>query len=251
MGNQGKTGNQKLLDGIEVLQQDENLLMVNKPAGLIVHSDGRTKEETLVDWVLEKYPEIKGVGEPWQSPEGETILRSGIVHRLDRETSGVMVIAKNQNAFEFLKGQFKERGVEKTYHAFVYGEIKEERGEIDRSIGRSAKDFRLWSAQRGARGKLREALTEYRVLRKKDRVSLVEAKPHTGRTHQIRVHFKAINHPVVCDKLYAPKKECVLGFNRLALHSHKIKFKDLDDQELEVEAPYPDDFQEAFRSFDL
>jgi 23S rRNA pseudouridine1911/1915/1917 synthase len=241
-----------------ILYEDENILAINKPAGLIVHSDGRTEEATLTDWILKNYPELKEVGEPWENPQGEVIYRPGIVHRLDRETSGAMIIAKNQDAFKFLKEKFQTKDIKKTYKAFVYREInppligaldETDEGIIDRPIGRSAKDFRMWSAQRGARGKLREALTKFKVLATGKGLSFVEANPLTGRTHQIRVHFKAINHPVLCDKLYAPKRECELGFERVALHSHKIKFTNLDGKEIEIEAPYPEDFERALENF--
>jgi 23S rRNA pseudouridine1911/1915/1917 synthase len=240
---------------IEILFEDKNYLVLNKPAGLIVHADGKTEEPTLVDWLLEKYPEMKDVGEPWTSPQGQTIYRPGIVHRLDRETSGVLIIAKTQESFEDLKKQFQNREIEKTYNAFVYGKMEEEDGVIDRAIGRSNKDFRMWSAQRGARGELREAITVYKVLetgRPLDEArgkvaaegySYLEVRPKTGRTHQIRVHLKAINHPVIGDSLYAPKRDFALGFERLALHARSLAFKNLEGKELIIEAPLPEDFE--------
>ncbi|KND46716.1 MAG: Ribosomal large subunit pseudouridine synthase D [Parcubacteria bacterium C7867-006] len=228
-----------------ILYEDNNLLAINKPAGLVVHSDGKTKEPNLVDWLVLKYPEIKTVGEHGRDSEGKEVLRSGIVHRLDRDTSGVMLVAKTQEAFENLKSQFQNHEVEKTYHAFVLGEMKTEKGVIDRPIGRSSKDFRMWSAQRGARGELREAITEYKVLAKKDGYTFVEVKPKTGRTHQIRVHFKAINHSLVGDSLYAPTQENKLGFARTALHSYRVNFSGLDGQSHTITAPYPEDFSRA------
>ena len=234
----------------EILFEDDDVLVLNKPAGLIVHSDGRTEEATLVDWLIEKYPSIKDVGDPSGTSEADGdrqkgILRSGIVHRLDRETSGAIVVAKTQEAFLYLKRQFQNREVHKKYHLFVRGEVKQERGIIDRPIGKSPNDFRRWSAQRGAKGELREAVTWYRVLARKDGFSFVEAQPRTGRTHQIRVHFKAINYPVVCDKLYASKNACALGFSRTALHSFSISFKGRGGKEISVTAPYPEDFRDA------
>ncbi len=234
---------------MEILFEDKNYVVINKPAGLVVHYDGKTKEPNVTDWVLEKYPQASEVGEPLKLSNGEIIKRPGIVHRIDRETSGALVIALNQEAFIYLKELFQSRAVQKTYHTFVYGRVKKDDDVIDRPIGRSRKDFRLWSAQRFARGEMREAITEYKVLQrgsdKKDDVTFIEAKPHTGRTHQIRVHFKAINHPVVCDKLYAPKRETLLGFERLALHARSIEFKSIDGSVVSVTAPYPKDFQKA------
>ena len=221
------------------------MLVINKPAGLVVHSDGKTAEPNVCDWLLEMYPDTKEVGEPWTSPDGTTMYRPGIVHRLDRDTSGVLVIAKTQESYLSLKAQFQNRETRKTYNAFVYDFMKEEGGIIDRPIGRSKGDFRQWTAQRGARGEMREAVTEYKVLKSSKDVSYVEVSPKTGRTHQIRVHFKAINHPVVCDALYAPKKPHLLGFERLALHASKIEIKDLKGELISVEAPLPQDFLEA------
>ncbi|OGD68522.1 hypothetical protein A2996_01130 [Candidatus Campbellbacteria bacterium RIFCSPLOWO2_01_FULL_34_15] len=234
-------------DKIKIIYEDENILAINKPSGLVVHPDGKTVEPTLVDWILKNYPEIEDVGEPLVLGTGEIIKRPGIVHRLDRETSGILLIAKNQKTFLFLKEQFKERDIKKSYRAFVYGEMKMEEGIIDRPIGRSNKDFRMWSAQRGARGQMRTAITEYHVLEKGNGFSFVEANPKTGRTHQIRVHFKAINHPIVSDSLYAPKKEKGLGFERLALHSYSIEFSLPEGKKIKLEAELPKDFERALK----
>jgi 23S rRNA pseudouridine1911/1915/1917 synthase len=234
---------------IPVLYEDENYVIINKPAGLVVHPDGRTTEPTVADWVLEKYPEMKDVGEPLVlnagKPEEKIIYRPGIVHRIDRDTSGVLVIAKTQGAFLYLKNLFQGREVKKTYNAFLYREMTDDEGTIDRPIGRSRNDFRLWSAQRGARGEMRDAVTHFKVLAKGHGYTYIEAMPRTGRTHQIRVHMKAINFPLICDPLYAPKQEPGLGFTRLALHARSISFPSFDGKEISVEAPFPEDFQKA------
>lgn len=221
-----------------ILFENEYLLAVNKPAGLVVHADGKTDEPTLADWIVHERPAIQNVGEPWVSPEGKTIYRPGIVHRLDRDTSGVILIAKNQEAFLFLKEQFQKRLINKTYHTFVYGSVKKDHETIDRPIGRSRSDFRMWSATRGARGEMREAVTEYKTLLRTDQTSFLEVKPKTGRTHQIRVHMKAIQHPVVCDGLYAPKLPCLLGLTRLALHASVIEGKLPRGGILRLKRPY-------------
>ena len=156
-----------------------------------------------------------------------------------------MLIAKTQESFENLKKQFQNHEIKKIYHAFVFGEMKDIEGRIDRPIGRSTKDFRMWSAQRGARGGMREAVTDYKVVNSAKDYSLVEVSPKTGRTHQIRVHFKAINYPLVADSLYAPSRENTLGFRRLALHSYQVTFRGLDGSFQTVKAPYPEDFQRA------
>jgi len=251
-----------------ILFENENLLVINKPAGLVVHSDGKTDERTLCDWIVEKYPSIKGVGEPSRLPDGQPIDRPGIVHRLDRETSGVIVVAKTQESFEFLKNLFKERVIRKIYNVFVWGLVKEDKGTIDRPIGRSKTDFRRWSAERFARGDLREAITDYRVIKRWNadenenlgqetakhvipkRFTYLEVFPKTGRTHQIRVHFKAINHPVVGDELYGPNRPEALGFSRVALHARSIEFRDMDGTPIKVEAPLPADFMGALEGLD-
>lgn len=238
---------------ISILYEDNDFVAINKPTGLVVHGDGKREEETLVDWILKKYPNSKDVGEPIKLVINNCELiidRPGIVHRIDKETSGVLVIAKNDKAYQFLKEQFQNREVQKKYNTFVYGELKDEEGIINRPIGRSKNDFRLWSAQRGVRGIMREAETYYTVLKKGGGFSYLEVIPKTGRTHQIRVHFKAIHYPIVCDRLYAPKKPCGLGFNRLALHASEITFTNLENKKITVKAPLPKDFTDAVANID-
>lgn len=238
---------------VPVLYEDSEVIVVNKPAGLIVHSDGRTTEETLVDWVRTHYPQIAAdeIGEPIPLTQGGVIEKPGIVHRIDRETSGVLLIAKTHESFLNLKAQFQARTIKKTYKTIVQGSFKELSGVINKPIGRSSSDFRKWSAEYGARGELREALTEYQVegVGETEGVKLayLSVFPHTGRTHQIRVHLKAVGHPLLCDKLYAPKAPCLLGFKRIALHAFAVTFKGLDGGEHRVEAPLPEDFQKALQ----
>ncbi|MFA6340852.1 MAG: RluA family pseudouridine synthase [Candidatus Paceibacterota bacterium] len=236
---------------IPILYEDKDVVVINKPAGLNVHPDGRTKEKTLVDWILKKYPKAKNVGEPMILDDGTEILRPGIVHRIDKDTTGALIIAKNDRAYEFLKKQFQDRKVHKVYNAFVYGLLKEDRGMIDRKIGRSPNDVRKWSAQRGARGELRDSVTYFKVLKRKNDVTFVEAMPKTGRTHQIRVHFKAIDHPIVHDNLYASsfylKKRNWLGFKRLALHAKELEIMLPSGRLLNIIAPYPEDFENAMK----
>ncbi len=237
-----------LLPQITILYEDSDVVVINKPSGLIVHPDGKREEESVIDWVLANYPEAKQVGEPLELQSGTLIYRPGIVHRIDKETSGALLIAKNQEAFYMLKKQFQERDVAKRYHAFIYGFLKLDRGTIDRPIGKSRSDFRLWSAQRGARGEMREAFTDFTVLSRTKEVTFVEARPRTGRTHQIRVHFKAVNHPIVADPLYAPNHKGLLGFERLALHAYALEFTSPKGELISVIAPYPEDFQKAIKT---
>ena len=229
----------------EIIFEDDTLLVLNKPAGLMVHGDGRSSEDTLADWLVNHYPDMKEVGEPWENQKGEMIPRPGIVHRLDRDTSGVMLVAKTQVMFDFLKEQFQEHTIQKTYHAFAYGILKEDSGLIDKPIGKSTQDFRQWSAMPGARGKKRDAQTEFKVLFRNKGVVYLELKPLTGRTHQLRVHLKAIHHPIVCDGLYAKGKECLFGINRVALHASKIEVTLPDGKESVFEAQQPPDFEKA------
>jgi len=207
---------------IKILYEDEYILALDKPSGLMVHGDGRSKEETLADWINENYPNLKEVGEEQVLQNGEKIKRPGIVHRLDRDTSGVILVAKTKKSFEFLKEQFQNRKITKIYNAVVWGNFSEEKmeGVIDKPIGRSASDFRRWSAEFGAKGEMREAVTEYKVLFQNKEFSYLEVRPKTGRTHQIRVHLKSISHPVVCDKLYGPKmnyESRIMVYNQKAI----------------------------------
>lgn len=233
-----------------IISQTKDYALINKPAGLIVHPDGKTNEPTLCDFLVEKFPEIENVGEPLQLKDGTLIKRPGIVHRLDRDTSGIMLVALHENAFQYYKKQFQDRAIRKTYHAFVYENIKEDSGVINEPIGRSRHDFRQWQAGTKARGEMREAITEFKVLGHATDKSFtfIEAKPKTGRTHQIRVHFKYIFHPLVADSLYAPDRSNNLGFTRLALHSRELEFVDMNGKIVKGEAVYPDDFQDALNS---
>lgn len=226
------------------IYEDADIIVLNKPAGMPVHADGRHERATLVDWLIVRYPELKGVGETQTLADGTIIERPGIVHRIDRETSGVIVVARNKHAYEFLKEQFKNREVKKTYRAFVYGVINDERGIIDKPIGSSRGGLGPRSARR-PQGTTREAQTMYRVISRGKEATYVEVFPKTGRTHQIRVHFAAIQKPIVADSLYAPSRPPILGFKRLALHALAINFTHPSGQEMQFEAPLPADFAEA------
>lgn len=237
---------------INILYEDEGVLAINKPSGLLMHPDGRSKNRTLIDWINQNYPKLGEVGEEQVLQNGEIIKRPGIVHRLDKETSGVILIAKTKEAYQFLKEQFQDRKVQKIYNAVVWENFSSEKmeGVIDKSIGRSAGDFRKWSAEYGAKGELREAVTEYKVIVQNDNFAYLEVRPKTGRTHQIRVHLKSVSHPVVCDKLYGSKNICdgsgaCLGFSRLALHALSVKIELPNGTHLNIESPLPLEFQTA------
>lgn len=222
----------------QIVFEDEALLVINKPQGLLVHGDGRTDEYTLADWILKHRPEVAGVGEQWTTPHGVVIPRPGIVHRLDKETSGIMLVAKTQEMYVWLKAQFEARTIHKEYRALVHGQVIEEKGKIDKPIGKSASDFRKYSAQRGAKGATRDAITRYVVLNRIPDIEFPENKgkgytllavfPLTGRTHQIRVHLKSIHHPIVCDALYGESQGAGAHFTTLALQAVRVEvpFKD-------------------------
>lgn len=258
---------------IKILFEDKNILVIDKPAGIVVHPDGKSKTKTISDWLISNYPSIKNVGEPLElriNNEELRIKRPGIVHRLDKETSGVLLVAKNQKTFDFLKKQFQDHKVKKVYRMFVYGNVSDpkaslltgKRGVINVPIGRSQKDISTYTAGRGARPPLRDAVTEYIILnkftdtdddiKKKEvlhQYSYIEAYPKTGRTHQIRVHMRYINHPIVSDPLYRGAKDLALGMKRLALHACSITFY-LPSGELKtVESPLPADFKKVIKTY--
>ncbi len=226
---------------IQIIHEEKDFVIINKPAGLITHSDGRKKEavDSVAAQILKLYPETASVGE-----QNDKFERYGIVHRLDLETSGVMIIARNQKFYTYIKEQFKNHEIDKEYRAIVYGHFKSSKGCIQDPIGRSQSDFRKYVCGRFARGELREAVTYYEVLKefekKGDKYSYVSVKPKTGRTHQIRVHMKHINHGIVADSLYMPKHK-TLGLKRQALHAYKITFKNMKNKEVSFEAPLSTD----------
>jgi 23S rRNA pseudouridine1911/1915/1917 synthase len=220
----------------EVIYEDKNFLAINKPAGLMVHAAKHKDEPTVVDWLLKKYPQVKTVGD-------DPATRPGIVHRLDKETSGVMLIAKTQEYFEYLKSLFQKHEIKKTYYAVVYGVPKKREGIIDVPIG-----IVNGTLKRSVRStKMRkEAMTEYRVLKvfnKSDNgeTALLEIHPKTGRTHQIRVHLASIGHPIVGDKLYGSRKKSNKSSveNRLMLHAGAIEFKDKDGSMVQLSTDPP------------
>lgn len=237
---------------IEIIFENDDVLVLNKPAGLIVHSDGRTEEPSIAEWVVAQYPHTKEVGELWVSPQGEAVPRPGIVHRLDRTTSGAMVIAKTAAAYAHLKEQFQSRLVKKEYRAFVYGHPKEDMGVIEAEIVRVRSTPPRWGVARaGEEKKHRAAITEWHTLKRGadsetgEKVSYMGLIPQTGRTHQLRVHMKHIGSPIVCDHLYAQGKPCLLGFTRPALHAFRLCVTLPSGEKCEFEAPFPEDFRKA------
>ncbi len=233
---------------ITPIYEDDDVIVVNKPSGIKVHEDHRTEGETVVDWLLARAPLARGVGEPGKGPDGELLERSGVVHRLDRDTSGVLLLVKHHEAFLHMKAQFHDRLVQKEYRAFVYGTMKEKWGTINRPIGRSATNFKLRSADRGARGLMRDAVTDWELIGQSSTHAYLRLLPKTGRMHQLRVHLKSISRPIVGDTLYAPETLRTagdLGFSRLALHAYSLTCT-LPNGELRTFiAPIPPDFEQA------
>jgi len=224
---------------LEIIYQDENIIVVNKPAGIQVHPSDIEKENTLVNALVVSFSEIKKIND---GSEGSW-MRPGIVHRLDKETSGAIVVARNQKTFDELKRKFAHREMEKNYVALVYGHLKKEEGVVDAPIARSA-SFKKQKIARGKmKGTARPAVTEYKLLKRFKDYDLVEAKPKTGRMHQIRVHFSSIGNPIVGDEKYKRKDLSIpVDVERHFLHAQKLKFE-LFGKNYSFEAPLPNDFQ--------
>jgi 23S rRNA pseudouridine1911/1915/1917 synthase len=226
---------------ITPIYEDKNFLAVYKPAGLLVHAPKvnskcqipNSKETTLVDWLLKNYPEVKGVGD-------EPKIRPGIVHRLDKDVSGVILIAKNQKYFEYLKNLFGSGGIKKTYLALVYGKVEPKTGMIEKPIflkhGTTKRS--IWG------GKMEKpAITEYKVIKNIGQdFSLLKVMPKTGRTHQIRVHLVSIGHPVVGDSLYG-KKINPFGLKRLFLHAESLEFSPSQSKRIKIESELPNELK--------
>lgn len=242
----------------EIIFEDNNYLVINKPAGLIVHGGPSIKDETLVDLLLEKYPDIKKVG--------DDPIRPGIVHRLDKEVSGLMVIAKTPESFSDLKRQFQERDVNKKYLALAHGRIDKDYDEIDFSIKRAKEGYKMAALPHNAEDlltrrspksrdkgniagvfKAKEALTSFQVIKRFINYTYVEVEIKTGRTHQIRVHFSAYSHPLVGDNLYSTKKSKAknlkIGINRIFLVAHNLTFFNLEKEEKKFSIELPEELK--------
>ena len=219
---------------LAILYEDADLVAIDKPAGMVVHAGAGIHSGTLVNALLHRFEALSGVG---------GALRPGIVHRLDRFTSGVLLVAKNDPAHQRLAAQFSHREVEKVYLAMVHGEVKQEKGRIERPIARDPV-HRTRMTARLDEG--RAAWSEYRVLRRYPGFTLLEVRIGTGRTHQIRVHLSSIGHPVVGDTLYgAPARiEGRPPLGRYFLHAHRIRFhQPTTGAEIVLTSPLPPDLE--------
>ncbi|OGG61555.1 hypothetical protein A3C87_02825 [Candidatus Kaiserbacteria bacterium RIFCSPHIGHO2_02_FULL_49_34] len=230
---------------IEIIYEDKNVLVINKPSGLLVHEEKQgSAEETVVSWFIQKYPDAKGVGEPQFDMQGNLIERSGVVHRLDKGTSGVLILAKNQPAYEHLKAQFHDRLAHKEYHAIVYGYFKAIKGRIEAPIGRSKSDPRKRSAFKTAIGTLRDAVTDWELITQNAHFAHVRLLPKTGRTHQLRAHLTSIVHPIVGDWLYASKEqsESTQEVPRILLHAYALTIALPEGEEKKFSTELPSEF---------
>jgi 23S rRNA pseudouridine1911/1915/1917 synthase len=223
---------------LDVLFEDDDLIVVNKAAGMVVHPAAGHYEHTLVNALLHHCRGgLSGIG---------GVERPGIVHRLDKGTTGCIAVAKSDAAHGSLVGQFKARTVRKVYRAICWGTFIRPIGRIEADIGRSGRDRQKMSA-RVARG--RAALSEYRVLKQMPAFALVEVTPHTGRTHQIRVHMAHIGHPLVGDTVYGRSRAAEIAVDRPMLHAYKLGFTHpRTGAWMEFEAPVPEDMANLCKS---
>lgn len=224
--------------GIKIIFENPDFLVIDKPAGISVHGGPSVKEKTLVDFLLQKYPQIKNVGE---NPD-----RPGIVHRLDKDTSGLMVVARTPKIFMRLKSEFGNRKVSKKYFALCWGKFSRRSGCIKSYVGKSRSNpTRQSESDNPAKVKNpKEAITEYVVLCQREKIALVEAAPKTGRMHQIRIHLHRIGHSIVGDQKYQTKKlkQKNAIFKRHFLHSFFLAFN-LNGGKYEFETEIPEEFK--------
>ena len=223
-----KTGD---MPELNILFENDDVIVVHKAAGVLVHPTKSSSEYTLMDALVEHAPGMATVGDKPQE-------RAGIVHRLDRMTSGVMIAAKTQEAFEDLKRKFQKRYVYKKYRALVHGQLQKDHETIQLKIARSKSAGRMVARPESQEGK--EAITDYNVLQRYANASEVDVDLHTGRTHQIRVHFHALGHPIVGDPLYTIKSVKQIPFPRLWLHAYELTLALPGEQEARTfSAPLP------------
>lgn len=222
-------------DKIKIVFENKDFVVVNKPAGLVTHPSSSTPRGTLVNWLLWRYPTIRSIG--------EDRLRPGLVHRLDKNTSGLMVVARNQASFQWLKKAFQRRAVRKNYYALVHGALEQDKGIISYPIARSRRDPTrqvAYRSQKEAPPTAKPALTNWRVLKRYAGFTLLELTPKTGRMHQLRVHLKAIGHPVAGDDKYAPRKlRPPKNLTRMFLHAFSLEFENPRAEKFSFSAQLP------------
>ncbi len=232
---------QAVAKGYEVVAETDDYVVIKKPAGLLVHAAPGHEETTLVDLLLKKYPSLANVG--------DDPTRPGIVHRLDRDVSGLLVVAKTQVIFDHLKQQFQGRTIKKEYTCLVYGGPAKDEGDIEFRIARSSRGFKMAALPRQGRGEPddvgREAKTHFEVLERYYHYTLLKVVPETGRSHQIRVHLHAYGIPILGDQMYKPRKlKERIRLNRIFLESTAIGFSDLAGQIQEYRIPLSKELQD-------
>ncbi len=225
----------------KLLQETEAYLIIEKPSGLLVHPSPTSQEPTLIQWLLQRWPEIAAVGEQ---------ERPGLVHRLDRDVSGLMVIAKTPAAYDHLKLQFRDRQIKKIYTALVIGAPTEDDGDIHFRLARSKRHRgRIAARPLGAEG--RDAVTHFSVVRRLRTTTLLAVRILTGRTHQIRAHLFAKGLPIVGDRLYHPKKPMRLPpLERPFLHASQLGFEDIAGSWQEFASPLPEELESFLNALD-
>ena len=256
-----------MTEKIFTIYKDKNFLALYKPAGVLVHEAWSTKHKTkdassfmihapcVVDWLVKHYPEVKSVGD-------DPKMRPGIVHRLDKDTSGVILVARNQRYFEYLKKLFQNHEIKKTYLALVYGKLEPKSGAITKSIklksGTTKRTIWKGKLEKSAATEyqtirhfeiLRKSASNFRINQRQSAFTLLRVSPKTGRTHQIRIHLSSIGHPIVGDSLYGSQKS-PLNLNRQFLHAESFEFSSEDGKRIRIESELPDDLRRVIDDLD-
>ena len=243
------------MNKINIIYQDKDILVLDKPSGVTVNKSDTTKgEETVQDWIEQKFIILNF--QFLNNKDSDFYKRAGIVHRIDKETSGILLVAKNEESFKQLQSEFKERKVEKTYIALVHGKLESAEGEISVPVGRlpwSRKKFGVLAGGKDATTKYKTLTVKYNKLKKgNEPLTLLELNPKTGRTHQIRVHLKYIGHPIFSDFLYAGRKTSRDDrkiLERVFLHANKIIFyHPLTGDRITYESPLPEELEKFLNS---
>ncbi len=222
---------------LDVVYEDNDVMVINKPAGLLVHKTQTSNERTLVDGLLALHPEMKTVGDSEDRP--------GIVHRLDRQASGLLIVAKTQEAFEHLKQQFRERSVQKIYVVLVHGKMTELVGTINLPISRAKNSGKMAARPTSQEGK--EAITHYEVIEQFPHHALLKVRIETGRTHQIRAHFYAIEHPVAGDTIYKQKTLKGMDLGRVFLHATELSLTLPSGEEKTFRSALPAELEQTLK----
>ncbi|MCK4539788.1 RluA family pseudouridine synthase [Candidatus Parcubacteria bacterium] len=231
----------------KLIEKNKDYLIINKPAGLLTHGAKHIKEKSLIDFLLADCPELSGVGEDDSRP--------GIMHRLDKLASGLMVIALNNESFFDLKRQFQERTINKYYTALTFGKIEKDEDEINFPIARSSKGYKMAAMPLTKKGEAnfegRNAKTKFEIIKRYINYSLLKVKTETGRTHQVRCHLAAYGHPLVGDDLYASKKTKIknqkLNLGCIFLIADELEFTNLNGERKKYKIELPDELKKLLK----